>query len=252
MKEATYQHRMNQTLDAKVAAIKSHVKPGDRVLDFGSGASRAVMDYVTSVGATYQPVDSDPGVQDYFRQLGVDCLPSLDGTKYDVVFLSSVVHEVRSHLERDDADATMRQLTQSLSDGGRLIIRDWYIHKDFDHTVTMRATDDRFAEVKEWYDAMPKQVDKITINGLTFTGPASQMYELAYHSVWGRKSLPRESQETYAIPHDELSDYLSELTEISRQDHVDTSYEEHMGKYFEDALSFISNNPSKTIMVYQK
>lgn len=40
---------------------------------------------------------------------------------------------------------------------------------------------------------------EIIVNGLEYKGYVHDIYELVFHSVWGLKSLQRESKETYNV-----------------------------------------------------
>lgn len=127
--QESYMNRMNQTARSKFDLLQEHLAPGVRILDFGSGYSPEFIDAVVSTGASYTACDHSPIVQEKLQKHSVNWLTSQTlatvEERFDIVFLSSVVHELVSYLSPEEYKQTLDTLVGILKSGGLLIVRDW-------------------------------------------------------------------------------------------------------------------------------
>lgn len=123
----TYIQRMNQTAKSKFEVIAGYLKPGMKVLDFGSGISPEFIADVESTGAKYVAYDISQTVQTELANMGVDVLADLQNVEneFDIIFMSSVFHEIISYLSRQERTKTLQNVDKALKPSGKLIIRDW-------------------------------------------------------------------------------------------------------------------------------
>lgn len=95
--EQSYYARMRSTMSDKLRALEGQVKKGIRVLDFGSGPSEDVYEYIQYFEADYYALDNSRQVQMLLEEKGIRCidLTFLKSTdiKFDIIFMSSVFHE---------------------------------------------------------------------------------------------------------------------------------------------------------------
>lgn len=233
-----YMERMNQTALSKFDLLKPHLNPNIKVLDFGSGYSPDFIEAVRQTGASYTAYDSSPIIQEKLRQNSIHILSQekllSSKERFDIVFLSSVFHELVSYLSPEEYKQTLDTLVGILKSGGLLIVRDWANPNDDSiSTITLKAKTKQ--EVFTWIDALEsnnifKQV--VTI-GDTLYASQRDMYQIVFHAVWGLGSLERESKETYDVTDAIGSLSLAySLTLVSYHAEYDESYLEHIKKYF--------------------
>lgn len=96
-----YMERMNQTALSKFDLLKPYLNPTIKVLDFGSGYSPDFIEAVIQTGASYTAYDNSPIVQEKLRTNGINLLTEEEllssKERFDIVFLSSVFHELVSY-----------------------------------------------------------------------------------------------------------------------------------------------------------
>lgn len=233
-----YMERMNQTALSKFDLLKPYLNPTIKVLDFGSGYSPDFIEAVRQTGASYTAYDSSPIIQEKLRINGIDILNEEEllssKERFDIVFLSSVLHELVSYLSPEEYKQTLDTLVGILKSGGLLIVRDWANPNDDSiSTIPLKAKTKQ--EVFTWIDAL--ESNHIFKQGVTKSDIiyASQrdMYQIVFHAVWGLGSLERESKETYDVTDAIGSLSLTYgLTLVSYHAESDESYLEHMKKYF--------------------
>ena len=233
-----YIARMNQTARSKFDILQEHLAPGVRILDFGSGYSPEFIDAVLATGASYTACDHSTLVQEKLQAHGVNWLtPQTLATveeRFDIVFLSSVFHELVSYLTREEYKQTLDTLVGILKSGGLLIVRDWANpNNDSISTITLKAKTKQ--EVFTWIHALESNnIFKQTVTaGDTLFASQRDMYQIVFHAVWGLGSLERESKETYDVTDAIGSLSLTYgLTLVSYHAEYDESYLEHIKKYF--------------------
>lgn len=124
-----YIQRMNQTAKSKFAVVEPYLSKGMKILDFGSGISPEFISDVDSTGAEYYAYDISKTVQTELTKMGVNVVTKEDLTnkkvKFDIIYLSSVFHEIISYLNRQERSETITMIMESLKPGGYLVIRDW-------------------------------------------------------------------------------------------------------------------------------
>ena len=236
--QESYMNRMNQTARSKFDLLQEHLAPDISILDFGSGYSPEFIDAVVSTGASYTACDHSPIVQEKLQAHGVNWLtPQTLATveeRFDIVFLSSVFHELVSYLTREEYKQTLDTLVGILKSGGLLIVRDWANPNDDSiSTITLKAKTKQ--EVFTWIDALESNniFKQVVTKGDTLYASQRDMYQIVFHAVWGLGSLERESKETY-----DVTDAIGSLsityglTLVSYRAEYDESYLEHIKKYF--------------------
>lgn len=246
-----YQKRMNQTMVDKIDILKKYIKSNDTVLDFGCGSSTQIRDVVESLGGRYIGVDTNPDVQKVFGQTKIYESIEEVQEKYDIVFMSSVIHELFSYLSEAKRENLFKRLIDKLSPNGKIIIRDFYIYENDNMTSHLTIRPER-VEVKIWYNALLKNniIKPMSITN-RIVGNHLDVYEMLYHTVWGLQSLEHESCERYSISETALLKLIP-LNIIESSTYFDKGYLQHMDKYFVVEDRFILDYPSKTILVFEK
>lgn len=254
--QESYMNRMNQTARSKFDLLQEHLAPGISILDFGSGYSPEFIDAVVSTGASYTACDHSPIVQEKLQENGVNWLtPQNLATveeRFDIVFLSSVVHELVSYLSPEEYKQTLDTLVGILKSGGLLIVRDWANPND-DSISAMALKAKTKQEVFTWIDHLEQNhiFKQVVTKGDTLYASQRDMYQILFHVVWGLGSLERESKETYDVTDAIGSLSLTHgLTLVSFNLEYDESYLEHLNKYFSRLRSLPF--ATKGIWVFQK
>ena len=254
--QESYMSRMNQTARSKFDLLQEHLAPGVSILDFGSGYSPEFIDAVLATGASYTAYDSSPIVQEKLQQNSIDFLSEEElrssKERFDIVFLSSVFHELVSYLTREEYKQTLDTLVGILKSGGLLIVRDWANPNDDSiSTITLKAKTKQ--EVFTWIDVLEQNhiFKQVVTKGDTLYASQRDMYQILFHVVWGLSSLDRESKETYDVTDTIGSLSLTYgLTLVSFNLEYDESYLEHLNKYFSRLRSLPF--ATKGIWVFQK
>lgn len=266
-----YVRRMASALNAKWEALEPYVTPGARVLDYGCGmpVENGIRERVEAAGGVYECHDISTTVETAMRDAGATFRAKEDLQEraggYDVVFLSSVVHEILEERNRDSLKelALIRQLVAS---GGTLVIRDWsgarFQVEEFSNLKSFNVVSvDAMREVLTWVGALT--INKIihfrggndySVNwdGLKIEANPTNLYEIAFHSVWGLDSLPRESTESYSGTRSMLNVVINGWGEYALEreyDEWDEGYLEHFQRlYVIDRLPW----PTKTVLVLRR
>lgn len=180
--------------------------------------ARLLRDLVEGAGGEYYCHDEHPDVEAAmcvdggFRHVSVGDLDEYVGA-FDVVFMSSVVHEMLtpSCAPGNVANAALFELIGSIvSPSGCIVVRDWANYavgaQDGSLPASLDLVDEGAArEVAQWADAL---VAHGVIAGgsariesrhgdWVLTGERESVCEVFLHAVWGLGSLGRESQERY-------------------------------------------------------
>ena len=287
-KESSYYDRMNSTMSHKIKAIAPIVtenKDNDvSFLDFGSGLSLDIKDFVFEHGYQYEALDCDTYVQSELYKQNIVCYNAIhdipSDKQYDIVYMSSVFHELlvyKSHLEIIDIFNNIYKL---LKPNGHLIIRDWAVESYSSYCNGFATINPQhIGEIYTWHQAMLESgvlkrpinviidnlsqpftqnlLDSLTNESLPKTidiqGQFDDIVNLMYHCVWGLKSLHRESQENYVISPDSLGIYITRLNRfecVSSETDYDESYLKYLNKYFPKMSKLI--HPTKQVLVFKK
>ena len=266
--QTTYYSRMAKSAPDKIAAISTYTKAGTRVLDFGSGLNLDVAEFVSGRGGAYTSVDNERSVVDAMLDAGFEShtdLCYIAGREFDVIFLSSVLHELFSYCSPLVAAHTFADLAKLLAPDGVIVIRDWYVHPADQWELQTQLTVNEAAkgEVYQWLAALQHNgvIGSVTKSSNwdrygdgVLTGCVADLYEVLYHCVWGIKSLERESAERYAIREldlDRLVDNNGLLVMLS-ECHHDYSYDRYFGRLFSHLASELRDAPSKHVLVLKK
>jgi hypothetical protein len=263
-----YVRRMAASLDAKWEALAPYVTPGARVLDYGCGmpVQGGIRERVEAAGGVYECHDISATVETAMRDAGATFRTKEDlqeqvGT-YDVVFLSSVVHELTG---QDDGFEEMETIWGLVADGGVAIVRDWagvrfQLRSELPRSLKVKS-EDAMREVLTWVGAlaMNKVVRvgnvknyQIDWDNLEIHADPASLYEIAFHSVWGLDSLPRESGEWYGEVQGAFGThirYWGDCTVERRYDEWDEGYLEHFQRLYDiDRMPW----PTKTVLVLRR
>lgn len=219
--DGSYTRRMARSYGSKWDALRDHVRPGVKVLDFGCGMpenARLLRDLVEGAGGEYYCHDAHPDVEAAmradggFRHVSADRLGEYVGT-FDVVFMSSVVHEMLTPECRPGAvvnESLFELIGRLVAPSGCLVVRDWADYavgaQDGSLPASLDLVDEGAArEVAQWVSAMEDggviTGGSVCIEsrrgGWLLTGERESVCEVFLHAVWGLGSLDRESRERY-------------------------------------------------------
>ena len=246
----SYLQRMNKTVDSKFEVVKPFLGDGVTLLDFGSGVSSKFISEVVSTGAEYHAYDISLTVQSELSEQGVSVLTKEDlqkqKTQFDIIYLSSVFHEIMSYLNRQERKETIEMLVGSLKTGGSLIIRDWANPDDSESFTLQPVSTQAQEEISTWIHELQRNSiigdAELNEDGSTVTN-VKDAYEIIFHTVWGLGSLSRESKEQYnitgALDKWILSPWKDYLELESSYTLKDDSYLAYLQKYFKlDSVPF--------------
>lgn len=221
--DGLYTRRMARSYGSKWDALRDRVRPGVKVLDFGCGMpenARLLRDLVEGAGGEYYCHDAHPNVEEAmrvdggFRHVSAGDLTEHVGA-FDVVFMSSVVHEMLTPTCKPGsvANAALFELVGRLvALSGCIVVRDWADYAvgapDGSLPASLGLVGEGAArEVAQWVDAMVAHgviapgsayvMPSTSPGGWSLTGERASVCEVFLHSVWGLGSLARESQERH-------------------------------------------------------
>lgn len=254
----TYQERMNKTALSKFGAIEHLLDKNVKLLDFGSGFSPEFIEQVKQTGALYFAYDISPIVQEQLRENNIAFLPkhALENVEneFDVIYLSSVFHELMSYLSRPERTKTFAMLDKALKPNGTLIIRDWGPGDVSSRPQTIEVASEAVDEVSTWVKALIKQsvINEPYIykaKPCRYKHAQKHLYEIIFHTVWGLGSLERESKESYAIDSHLINKWICRphgytITQTHKE--FDESYLPYLQKYFK-----LDTIPWPTKIIYE-
>ena len=246
----SYIQRMNKTVDSKFGVVKPFLGKGVNILDFGSGISSKFISEVVSTGANYYAYDISLTVQTKLSRIGVSVLTKSDllnsTIQFDVIYLSSVFHEIMSYLNRQERKETIEMLVHSLKAGGSLVIRDWANPDEYESFTLQPVSTQAKEEIFTWVHELQRNsiIGNVEVkeDGSIVT-TVKDAYEIIFHTVWGLGSLSRESKEQYSITSALnkwiLSPWKDYLELQSSYTSKDDSYLAYLQKYFKlDSVPF--------------
>ena len=257
-----YIQRMNQTAKSKFAVVEPYLSKGMKILDFGSGISPEFISDVDSTGAEYYAYDISKTVQTELASMGVNVVTKDDLTnkevQFNIIYLSSVFHEIISYLNRQERTETITMIMESLKPGGYLVIRDWANPNDIEELFCIEPVSKQAEkEMDIWVNELLKSSiidnDYTKYKNGTIVTHSKNAYEIIFHTVWGLKSLSRESKEQYTIETGIMNwiyyPWKKSFNIQSIYHEIDESYLPHLQKYFD--LKSVPFN-TKSIYVFQK
>lgn len=246
----TYVQRMNKTADSKFKVVEPFLGKGVKLLDFGSGISPEFISEVVSTGSEYYAYDISTTVQTELSSMGVSVLTKSDlvnqTTQFDVIYLSSVFHEIMSYLNRQERTETFSMLVGALKQGGSLVIRDWANPDNLESFTLQPVSTQAKEDIDTWVNELQRNSIigdvKVKEYGSIVT-TVKDAYELIFHTVWGLGSLSRESKEQYnitsALNKWVLSPWRGCLELQGSYTFKDDSYLAYLQKYFKlDSVPF--------------
>ena len=263
----TYQERMNKTAMSKFSAIEKHLDKGVKLLDFGSGFSPEFIGQVKETGAQYVAYDVSHIVQQKLKENHIDFLTREEletvENEFDVIYLSSVFHELMSYLSRPERTQTFEMLDKALKPNGIIVIRDWGYATNNTYSLELTSKDVE-SEVQTWITELVKnsiiQKPRLVMNNddkpvspnIHLSRNSHDLYEIMFHAVWGLNSLERESKETYTIIPELIEKWICtphNYEIVHQHEEYDETYLPHLQKYFKlDGLPW----PTKIIYELKK
>lgn len=256
---------MNQTASSKFGAIAKHLGENVKLLDFGSGFSPEFIKQVTQAEAHYVAYDVSQIVQSQLQENNIDFVTKeqLENAEdeFDIIYMSSVFHELMSYLSRPERTKTFAILDRVLKPDGTIIIRDWGPGETSSLVTSIEvASEDVNNEVCTWIEALVKNsvISMPTIacddndNPIVpyiYKANNQTIYEIMFHAVWGLDSLERESKESYVIVDNLIHKWICaphgyKITQS--QNEFDETYLPHLQKYFK-----IDSIPWPTKVIYE-
>lgn len=234
----TYQERMNQTVQAKLHAVLPYLEPSMKLLDFGSGFSPEFIHQIEKRGVIYHAYDISPTVNRQLTANGTTCITDLTDKVeyYDVIFVSSVFHELISYQTKYEYMTIVRNLMDTLKQYGKIVIRDWDFTVQEDSELTHKSMSfrmEKLLEIRKWCDALLKnniiQWFEIDTSKYVVTATEFDMLQIMFHVTWGLDALERESRETYTS----MIKVFNIVKEATEPDTVvyDDSYNEYDATY---------------------
>lgn len=260
----TYQERMNKTASSKFGAIEKHLDKDVKLLDFGSGFSPEFIEQVKETSAHYTAYDVSQIVQNQLKENNIDFLTQeeLKSTEnqFDVIYLSSVFHELMSYLSRPERTQTFEMLNGALKPDGTIVIRDWgYATKNV-YSLELVSKEVE-SEVQTWIEELVKnsiiQTPKLVMDNndkpvsphIYITKNQHELYEILFHTVWGLTSLERESKETYTVTPELIEKWICiphKYEIVSQHEEYDKTYLPYLQKYFK-----LDSVPWSTKIIYE-
>lgn len=256
---------MNQTASSKFRAIAKHLGENVKLLDFGSGFSPEFIKQVTQTGTHYVAYDVSQIVQSQLQENNIDFITKeqLENAEdeFDIIYMSSVFHELMSYLSRPERTKTFAMLDRALKPDGVIIIRDWGPGDTSSLVTSIEvASEDVNDEVYTWIEAlvknsvisMPTIVCDDNYNPIApyiYKANSQTIYEIVFHAVWGLDSLERESKESYVIVDHLIHKWICaphgyKITQSRNE--FDEAYLPHLQKYFK-----IDSIPWPTKVIYE-
>lgn len=258
----TYQARMNKTASSKFGAIEKHLDKDVKLLDFGSGFSPEFIEQVKQTGAHYVAYDVSQIVQNQLKENNIDFLTKEEletvENKFDVIYLSSVFHELMSYLSRPERRETFEMLDRALKPNGTIVIRDWGPGYRSRELMTLElASNDIADEVHTWVNALiknsvinePRMYSEDSTVSYAYQQVAHQLYEIIFHVVWGLDSLEREAKESYALDSHIIEKWICtphNYEIVNQYEEYDETYLPHLQKYFK-----LDHLPWPTKIIYE-
>lgn len=194
-----YVRRMASSLNAKWEALAPYVSPGARVLDYGCGmpVEGGIRERVEAAGGVYECHDISTTVETAMRDAGAAFRTREDLQEraggYDVVFLSSVVHEI---LAGESWFEDLEFIRDLAAPGGVLNVRDWagpnYQIDNEDPKSLKVVSEDAMREVLTWIGALAinkivhfkgRCTHPVNWDTLEIEADPTSLYEIAFHSV---------------------------------------------------------------------
>lgn len=207
--DGSYTRRMARSYGSKWDALRCHVRPGVKVLDFGCGMpenARLLRGLVEGAGGEYYCHDAHPDVEKAmradggFRHVSADRLGEYAGA-FDVVFMSSVVHEMLTPACKPGNvanEALFELIGRLMAPSGCIVVRDWADYaagaQDSSMPASIDLVDEGAArEVAQWVSAMESggviREGAVTVSrssgGWVLAGERESVCEVFLHAVWG-------------------------------------------------------------------
>lgn len=262
----TYQERMNKTASSKFGAIEKFLNKGIKLLDFGSGFSPEFIEQVQQTGAHYTAYDVSQIVQNQLEENNIDFLTKeqLKNTEneFDVIYMSSVFHELMSYLSRPERRDTFAMIDKALKPDGVIVIRDWGYEPNPNEITSFEVASSKVNEdVHTWINELVKNsvikrtrmVERDSEDEPDIYMTTKQnIYEIMLHTVWGLNSLEREARETYSVTPELIDKWIchpygyedAKFTLTARE--YDETYLPYLQKYFK-----IDSIPWPTKIIYE-
>lgn len=266
----------------KIAPFAKHIVEGGDFLDFGCNDA-CIKEFVIQHGMNYFGHDINPiykdNVEPEGKYLDIDNLMTAveQGQRFDVIYMSSVVHEIISKYQQHIRDEELSRtftfiylteiiLDKMLKPNGKLIIRDWaYINDKTKVELFVRDKYNpvfadmllKYKHMKELaflrYDNEFRLIGIDTSNnGYLVTKPFA--YNMIYHLFVGLEM--KELVENYTcVNKADLIKYAGKKYEVEEQycyEYTSQYYKNLFKEHFVNYKELITFFPSKQVIVLRK
>lgn len=241
--EERYFQRMASSLGDK-ARILPWIRP-EHVVDAGAGGGELSM-MMRDVGLRVTALDADDESVRRLRAIsGIDVrqvVLGLSSSAWDVppadtVVFCSILHEVYSYAPLDHRQTAwltaLRSASETLSVGGRLIVRDGVMPDSPNERASFSCPDDEL--VREYLSLSIGGFDSLRLErDGRWHGTRAAVAEALFSLVWGRNTLRREAQERYGVA--TLAGVTSTVSAMGLQplhceSYIQPGYRQHLGGY---------------------
>lgn len=262
--EKSYYDRMSSTMNDKCKTILPFLYEGVRVLDFGAGCDLSIAQLVSDFNGYYCAVDQSLQVIDFFSKNNRFCYSdiSLINESFNVIFMSSVYHELISYLGENETNLIFKHLSNLLSSNGKIIIRDWNVLQNDVWNENMNLSYDisKTKDINTWINSLKnnKIISSIDFNSGVIFASRKDIYNIIYHVTWGLQSLERECRESYSISFEQFN-YIISMNGLKLVENItkwDDSYINYVKMYFPEYSNLVLMRNEwiapKMIIVLQK
>ena len=180
--------------------------------------------------------------------------------KFDIIFMSSVFHELLSYLSRNEAASTMNVVFSHLSESWKLIIRDWCAPED-ETLARVEVISEKIEEVKQWIKVLSEHaifLSEVVVKGNIIQASVDDLYNILLHVTWGQQSILRESNESYLVNRASIKQFIlngnPNVKLVSQRAYYQSDYTNYLSNYFKDVKAFVKQYHicTKQVIVLQK
>src|ERR1044071_5573803 len=173
--------------ERRLKLVRTHVKPGDELLEIGSSTG-FFLDDMRNLVKSVTGVEPSPPYRDYANHRGIETHPSLEslGKKtFDIIFLYYVIEHLRDPIQY------LTQLRNRLKKGGRVIAEVPNVNDVLLYPYTIPSFGPFYWQKAHYHYFSTKTFnDVLTRAGYNLEMKPVQRYDLSNHLVWMMKGQP--------------------------------------------------------------